>query len=81
MALRCGHVLDESAIAATLCIPMIAQGETLGLFFLSTADPDALNPSKRQLAHTVAEQIALAIANLSLRAKLQKQHLRDALIG
>jgi len=48
---------------------------------LSTPDADALNLSKQQLAHTVAEQIALAIANLSLRAKLQKQHLRDTLIG
>lgn len=79
IALRCAHVLDESAIAATLCIPMVAQGETLGLFFLSTTDPDALPPSKQQLAHTVAEQIALAIANLSLRARLQKQHFRNAL--
>ncbi|HSM82027.1 MAG TPA: GAF domain-containing protein [Nodosilinea sp.] len=77
IALRCGHVLDDSTIAATLCIPMIAQGETLGLVFLSTTDPDALPPSKQQLAHTVAEQIALAIANLTLRATLQKQHFRD----
>jgi len=73
LALRCGHVLDDAAIAATLCIPMIAQGETLGLFFLSTTVPDALPPSKQQLAHTVAEQIALAIANLTLRATLQQQ--------
>lgn len=77
MPLKCAHVLDHAAIAATLCIPMIAQGETLGLFFLSTTVADALTPAKQQLAHTVAEQIALALANLTLRATLQRQQLHQ----
>ena len=81
LTLRCSHVLDNSAVIATLCIPMIAQGETLGLFFLSTADSDALSQAKQQLAHTVAEQIALAIANLNLRARLQNQPLKRSCDG
>ena len=73
LALKCGHVHHEPSgqIATTLCIPMIAQGETLGLFFLSATVPANLTPVKQQLAHTVAEQIALAIANLHLRETLQ----------
>jgi GAF domain-containing protein len=56
---------------------MIAQGETLGLFFLSATNAEVLSQAKQQLANTVAEQIALAIANLHLRETLQGQTLRD----
>jgi GAF domain-containing protein len=56
---------------------MIAQGETLGLFFLSSTHAEVLSQAKQQLANTVAEQIALAIANLHLRETLQGQTLRD----
>jgi len=56
---------------------MIAQGETLGLFFLSSTHAEVLSQAKQQLANTVAEQIALAIANLYLRETLQGQTLRD----
>ncbi|RZM82909.1 GAF domain-containing protein [Leptolyngbya iicbica] len=74
-ALQCAHVHQHSEhpTAATLCIPMIAQGETLGLFFISAIELGTLNPALQQLAHTVAEQIALAIANLNLRETLQNQ--------
>jgi diguanylate cyclase (GGDEF)-like protein len=60
---------------------MIAQGETLGLFYLNTARPEALSHAKRQLARTVAEQVGLAIANLHLRETLQNQSIRDSLTG
>lgn len=80
LGLRCSHVDADAEIANTLCIPMIAQGETLGLFYLSTAT-SALSKSKQQLAKTVAEQVALAIANLNLRETLQNQSIRDALTG
>jgi len=75
LALQCDHVHQDSdpPSAAMLCIPMIAQGETLGLFFVSALEPEALTPAIQQLAHTVAEQIALAIANLNLRETLQNQ--------
>ncbi len=78
---RCQHVLADTPIAATLCVPMIAQGETLGLFYLSTTMPAALSEAKRQLARTVAKQASMAIANLQLRETLQTQSIRDALTG
>jgi diguanylate cyclase (GGDEF)-like protein len=69
---------------------MMAQGEALGLLHLessaSEAEADALEPfelldSKERLAHTVAEHIALAFANLRLRETLRVQSVRDPLTG
>ncbi|MBO9998874.1 MAG: PAS domain S-box protein [Cyanobacteria bacterium SID2] len=79
--LRCKHVSSHAELSDTLCIPTIAQGETLGLFYLSAETPEALPEAKRQLACTVAEQIALSIANLRLRETLQNQSIRDPLTG
>ncbi len=79
--LRCHHVPQDAEIASTLCIPMIAQGEILGLFYLNTKVATALPEAKQQLGRTVAEQLALAIANLRLRETLQNQSIRDPLTG
>ncbi|MFM1843518.1 MAG: phytochrome-like protein cph2 [Cyanobacteriota bacterium] len=79
--LRCRHVPADQEIDTTLCIPMIAQSETLGLFYLSTNNPSTLPEAKRQIARTVAEQVALAISNLNLRETLQYQSIRDPLTG
>jgi diguanylate cyclase (GGDEF)-like protein/PAS domain S-box-containing protein len=79
--LRCNHIHATAEIAETYCIPMIAQGETLGLFYLNTQQDQSLPEAKQQLAKTVAEQIALAIANLRLREILQHQSIRDPLTG
>lgn len=79
--LRCNHIAPAAQNLTTLCIPMIAQGETLGLFYLNTPHPEALGKTKRQLARTVAEQVGLSIANLRLRETLQHQSIRDPLTG
>ena len=75
-----GHP-SPSQDTAPLCIPMIAQGETLGLFYLTANGPEALPEGKQQLARTVAEQVSLAIANLQLRETLRQQSIRDPLTG
>lgn len=79
--LRCNHIHAHEAISATLCIPMIAQGETLGMFYLNTNNPNALREAKQQLARTLSEQVAMAIANLRLQETLQQQSIRDPLTG
>ncbi|MGB3312763.1 MAG: PAS domain S-box protein [Nodosilinea sp.] len=81
ISLRCSHLSDHGATAATLCIPMIAQGETLGLFYLSTEDPETILEAKQQLARTLAEQVGMAIANLRLHETLKNQSIRDPLTG
>jgi diguanylate cyclase (GGDEF)-like protein/PAS domain S-box-containing protein len=81
IGLRCQHLHPEIACAESLCVPMMAQGEALGLLYLSTHQVGQLSEAKQRLAVTVAEHIALALANLTLRETLQKQSIRDPLTG
>lgn len=81
IGLCCNHVHPSLPITESLCIPMIAQGETIGLLYLYANENSKLSEAKQQLAHTVAEQIALAIANIRLRETLQNQSIRDSLTG
>lgn len=79
--LRCQHIPADPPLATTLCIPMIAQGETLGLLYLSTETPTALDEPKQQLARALAEQVGMAVANLKLKETLKHQSIRDPLTG
>ncbi|MGB0561382.1 MAG: diguanylate cyclase, partial [Spirulinaceae cyanobacterium] len=67
--------------SASLCLPLKAQGETLGMLHLQSPETQALGPAKQQLAQTVAEHLALALANLALRERLRQQSIRDPLTG
>jgi len=86
----CRHVSGALA-AGYLCVPMVAQGEALGLLHVRFG-PNSLKPgtgkplsvrmeAKQRLAVTLAENIALALANLYLREKLRGQAIRDPLTG
>jgi diguanylate cyclase (GGDEF)-like protein len=85
-AIVCAHVARHGKKTLPyICAPMMAQGETLGLLYL-TARADAgavtgLSEAKQQLATAVAEQIALALSNLRLRETLRQQSVRDPLTG
>jgi diguanylate cyclase (GGDEF)-like protein/PAS domain S-box-containing protein len=79
--LICNHIDHQHPPAESLCIPMIAQGETLGLMYLSTSQINRLNENRQQLARTISEQVGMAIANLTLRETLQNQSIRDQLTG
>jgi len=84
-ALPCRHVA-EAVPGGYLCVPLIAQGETLGVLHLRPSPPaEAQTPGlaavKDQLALTVAEDLALALANLRLRETLRSQAIRDSLTG
>ena len=84
--LLCDH-LEATPSAAHLCVPMIAQGESLGV--MSVEDPSPADPStdplllerKQELTTSLAEQISLAFANLQLRETLKYQSVRDPLTG
>ncbi len=79
--LRCRHI-GQSAWSSTLCVPMMAQGEALGVLHLAAADePARLTETRQRLAQTVAEQLSLALANLRLRETLRNQSIRDPLTG
>lgn len=73
----CGHAASTAAMT-TLCLPLLFQGETLGLLYFGAAE---LPQSTQHLAHTVAEQLSLALTNLHLRETLKQQSIRDSLTG
>jgi diguanylate cyclase (GGDEF)-like protein len=85
----CKHVGPPTAMSY-ICVPMIAQGETLGILHIrsnpwggseSPDQPIRTAESKWQLALTVSEHIGLALANLKLRETLRSQAIRDPLTG
>lgn len=80
--LLCRHVPNPLP-AGYLCMPMMAQGEAIGILHLQRILPGNGNllEATVSLAATVAEGVALALANLKLRETLRSQAIRDDLTG
>ncbi len=84
--LICRH-LGTAPAPDSICAPLMAQGEALGLLYLrgqygSSGTPDPRKTeARRLLAATVADRIALALANLKLCESLRWQSIRDQLTG
>ena len=88
-ALACAHA-GATGLTSYLCVPLMAQGESLGVFHLrmprgqsaeTAASEDGLSEAKQRLTISFVERIALALANLNLRETLRNQSIRDALTG
>jgi|GEM_PF-2956696 len=79
--LRCQKICTPVSATNSCCVPMIAQGEALGFLHLCELTAGELTPAKQQLAFTVTEHLALALANLKLQELLQRQSNYDALTG
>jgi diguanylate cyclase (GGDEF)-like protein len=85
-SIRCTHFGADSRLPS-LCTPLMAHGETLGILCLVTEPnehmgaPASISEFNVQLAVSVAEQAALSFANLKLREKLRYQSIRDPLTG
>jgi diguanylate cyclase (GGDEF)-like protein len=78
--LVCKHV-GTIADTASVCVPMLAQGELLGLLHMTIGEQGRSLEARHRFVTTVAEHIALAIANLKLRETLRSQSIRDPLTG
>lgn len=79
--LPCQHYHSTST-EQSLCIPLMAQGETFGLLYLTAnSSSNKLTAAQQKLALAVAEHTGLALANLKLRETLRLQSIRDALTG
>jgi len=74
----CKHMLD-SVENAVICIPLVAQGDTLGVLHVMTKSE--FNETEIQLAESLAKHTSLALANLRLREALHVQAVRDPLTG
>ena len=84
--LRCPHV-EEPFLTGLLCEPLTAQTETLGLLHVQVRGRVASKAraarlaDRERLVKTLGEQLALALANIRLRATLREQSSRDSLTG
>ncbi|KKB07638.1 hypothetical protein VE26_13140 [Devosia chinhatensis] len=87
------HTLENGAPACahhhgersdTLCVPLIAHGDTIGLLTLIRQDQQDHDPADkmdnaRRLSHMVGAQLGLTFANLKLQDSLRQQAITDPL--
>jgi diguanylate cyclase (GGDEF)-like protein len=87
--IACSH-LRGNLTGDYLCVPLIAQGETLGVMYLEkrplpggplSEGGQVQQARLSRLAVAVAERVSLALANLRLRELLRNQSIRDPLTG
>jgi diguanylate cyclase (GGDEF)-like protein/PAS domain S-box-containing protein len=77
----CRHVTPIPSMGYT-CVPMLAQGETIGVLHVRCIGPaDDDKATREQLVGPVAEQISLSLANFRLRESLRMQSIQDPLTG
>ena len=85
----CPH-LENPAPGSYLCVPLVAQGDTLGVLNVQynriernngTEAFESLQESEQRLAVAVGGRVALSLAGLLLREKLRDQSIRDPLTG
>jgi len=87
LELLCPHLKDDPPLSA-LCIPMMAQGEAMGILHLrsnssalteSSQIRSLMTESTQRIAIAMADSIVLTLANLKLRISLREQSIRDPL--
>lgn len=84
----CRHAEEkEGKTPPYICVPMIAQGEILGILHVKPQSDNRegqrrdIDENKRRLAETVAEHAGLSLANLELQHTLHEQSIKDVLTG
>ncbi len=86
-SINCQH-LAKSLKIDCLCVPMVAQGNTVGVLHIEfgtaavsghTQGTETLRDSHQRLAVSVASQLALSLASLQLRETLHEKSIRDPL--
>lgn len=75
----CRHGSTEGA-GHSLCVPLSAQGDTIGVLHTWSADGVRLERSEA-LIISIGEHLAMALANLTAREALRHQATRDPLTG
>jgi diguanylate cyclase (GGDEF)-like protein/PAS domain S-box-containing protein len=90
-SLICPHITPDG-LADYLCVPLVAQGEALGLLHLRHKEGPAVfdeqgnvvewyGQTKRQRIQSIIDSLSLSLANLKLRSTLRQQSIRDPLTG
>jgi len=85
----CAHIKNPVP-ASYLCVPLVAQAETLGIFHVQydhsetakeTEAFESLKGTQQRLSVAIAGQAGLSLASLRLRETLREQSIRDSLTG
>ncbi|HYO78456.1 MAG TPA: GGDEF domain-containing protein, partial [Thermoanaerobaculia bacterium] len=69
------------ADGATICLPLLAAGVSIGVLTLRARDGESLRARTNLFAHAFADHVSLALANLRLQEKLLGLAARDSLTG
>lgn len=83
----CAHVHTAGNCQPYMCVPMMAQSTSLGMLHVQfvadtgSAGGTAVAAGERLRVQRLADQVAMALANLKLRQSLREQSIRDALTG
>jgi diguanylate cyclase (GGDEF)-like protein len=83
--LVCEHLGGRDGLLdAYACLPLVTQGETLGLLHVSFSEEvliDAPLDERVEELEGIATAVSLALGNLALRERLKSQSVRDGLTG
>jgi diguanylate cyclase (GGDEF)-like protein len=79
LGMLCQH-LESQQFSQSLCIPLVAQGESLGTLIILTDAAD-WQAEDIKMARTLAEQMSITLASLQFRENLRQQAIRDPLTG
>ena len=78
----CPHQAALRPAPQSLCVPLTAQNEGLGLLYIEPeANAAGVDSSLRLVAEAATEQLALGIASLRMREQLRHQSIKDLLTG
>lgn len=76
----CQHIGDIDG-RDCLCVPLMAQGGTVGMLYFEARSGDGLYAERAIYLDLMSENIGLALANIQLRATLGALATRDPLTG
>jgi len=76
--LPCDHWHGDAS--GTMCIPLVAQGETVAVLHLNYLSAEACQQTDH-VREAIAEQTGLTLANIQLRHQLRDQARRDPMTG
>ncbi|MEX1201402.1 MAG: diguanylate cyclase [Methylophaga sp.] len=76
----CDHVINKD-VEAYICVPMLAEGKTLGVLHIELPSEQEAQYIMGDLAQAAAARLALALSNIKLRQTLHDLSMRDVLTG
>jgi diguanylate cyclase (GGDEF)-like protein/PAS domain S-box-containing protein len=78
--LVCSHSRPITEFTSSICMPIIQQGDVIGLFYLESSQSQTdIDQTSVRILSAMSEQFGLALTNIHLRESLSEQALHDPL--